>query len=143
MKILGTIVLVLCVFSLPFTGAAADFDGSKPLECVYSDLIECDLGADCRRVTAESINAPKMLSVDFKQKKITQTQQSQGGRTSLIEHMKHVDGKLILQSAEEGYEGVKDGLGWSLAISEETGQMVLTASGDEVGFVIFGICTTK
>ncbi len=143
MKILGMIGLVLCVFILPFTGATADFDGSKPLNCVFGDLIECDLGADCRRVTAESINAPKMLSVDFKQNKITQTQQGQGGRTSVIERMKHVDGKLILQSAEEGYEGVKDGLGWSLAISEETGQMVLTASGDEVGFVIFGTCTPK
>jgi len=143
MKILGMIVLVLCVFILPLTGATADFDGSQPLNCVFGDLIECDLGADCRRVTAESINAPKMLSVDFKQKKITQTQQGQGGRTSVIEHVKNVDGKLILQSAEEGYEGVKDGLGWSLAISEETGQMVLTASGDEVGFVIFGTCTPR
>ena len=51
------------------------------------------------------------------------------------------DGKLILQGAEDGVEGVRDGLGWTLAISEEIGRMVLTASGDNVGFVIFGACT--
>jgi hypothetical protein len=28
-----------------------------------------------------------------------------------------------------------------MAIAEETGKTVLTASGDEVGFVIFGACT--
>jgi len=27
-----------------------------------------------------------------------------------------------------------------MAISEESGQVVLTASGDEVGFVVFGAC---
>jgi hypothetical protein len=32
-------------------------------------------------------------------------------------------------------------VGWSLAIAEDTGKMVLTASGDDVGFVVFGACT--
>ncbi len=31
---------------------------------------------------------------------------------------------------------------WTIAISEATGKMVLTASGDEVAFTIFGKCTT-
>ena len=41
----------------------------------------------------------------------------------------------------DGVEGVRDGLGWTLAIAEDTGKAVLTASGDKVGFVIFGACT--
>jgi len=45
-----------------------------------------------------------------------------------------------LQGAEDGIEGVIDGLGWSLSISEDNWDMVLTGSGDEVGFVIFGSC---
>jgi hypothetical protein len=28
-----------------------------------------------------------------------------------------------------------------MAIAEETGKAVLTASGDQVGFVVFGACT--
>ncbi|MBT8371216.1 MAG: hypothetical protein HKO68_11350 [Desulfobacterales bacterium] len=32
----------------------------------------------------------------------------------------------------------EDGLGWTIALSDETGQVVLTASGDRVAFVVFG-----
>lgn len=54
--------------------------------------------------------------------------------------MEKVDGKLILQGAEDGLEGVRDGVGWTLVISEDTGKFVLTASGEEVAFVVFGAC---
>ncbi len=57
-----------------------------------------------------------------------------------IEHQEVVDGKLILQGAEDGYEKMRDGLGWTMAISEESGQVVLTASGEQVAFVVFGAC---
>jgi hypothetical protein len=50
---------------------------------------------------------------------------------------------LILQGAEDGYKEVRDGTGWSMAISEETGKMVLTESGNQVGFVIFGACIPR
>ena len=50
---------------------------------------------------------------------------------------------MIVEGAEEGYEGVKDGLGWSMTISESTGKLVLTAFGDQVGFVVFGACTPR
>jgi hypothetical protein len=55
-----------------------------------------------------------------------------------IERHEVVDGKLILQGAEDGYENMRDGLGWTMAITEKTGQVVLTASGDQVAFVVFG-----
>ena len=60
---------------------------------------------------------------------------------SAIENFERIDGKLILQGAEDGLKDVKDGAGWSISISEETGKMVLTESGDDMGFVIFGACT--
>ncbi len=37
----------------------------------------------------------------------------------------------------------RDGLGWSIAISESTGKMVLTGCGDQFGLVIFGACTPQ
>ncbi len=143
MKIMWTIALVLCVFILPFTGATAEFDGSKPLLCASVDVMECDAGAECFRATADSIGAPQFYRINFKEKKIIGISQSKNGPPSQIERMESVDGKLILQGAEEAVEGIKDGVGWSLAISKETGRMVLTASGDDVGFVIFGACTPK
>jgi hypothetical protein len=48
---------------------------------------------------------------------------------------KRENGKLILQ-------GIEDGRGWSLVIVEETGKMSATIAGDQVGFVVFGNCTT-
>jgi hypothetical protein len=54
--------------------------------------------------------------------------------------MERVDDKLILQGAEDGVENVRDGLGWTVAISEETGKAILTASGEQVAFVVFGAC---
>ncbi len=46
------------------------------------------------------------------------------------------EARLILQ-------GTQEGMGWSMVIMESTGKMTLTASGGEVGFVVFGACTPK
>jgi hypothetical protein len=51
------------------------------------------------------------------------------------------EGELIFQGAEDGVQGVRGGTGWSIAISEETGKMVVTESGGQAGFVVFGACT--
>jgi len=37
-----------------------------------------------------------------------------------IERITRIDGKLILKGAEDGIEGERNGLGWTLAISEGT-----------------------
>ena len=65
------------------------------------------------------------------------------GPYNTIERVEEVDNKLIIQGAEQGREGVRAGFGWTIAIMEDTGDMVLTASGDLVGLVAFGACTPK
>ncbi len=65
------------------------------------------------------------------------------GPYNTIERVEEVDNKLIIQGAEQGREGVRDGFGWTIAIMEDTGDMVLTASGDLVGLVAFGVCMCK
>jgi hypothetical protein len=50
--------------------------------------------------------------------------------------MEHSNGRLILQ-------GTQTGKGWSMVITEATGKMTLTASGEEVGFIVFGACTPQ
>lgn len=44
---------------------------------------------------------------------------------------------------EEGVllQGVDEGLGWSMTLTEEGGSMSLAVSGDLAGYVIFGNCT--
>jgi hypothetical protein len=138
-KIYGLMVMIICMFSFP--AVAGDFDGSKELICAVMDLVECQPGGKCQQVTAEDVGIPQFLKINFKEKKISAIQADGGKRTTTIENFEKIDGKVIIQGAEDGIEGVRDGVGWSLAIAEETGKTVLTASGDEVGFVIFGACT--
>ena len=140
MRKLAFVGLSLGVLLLALSSWAGEFDGSKPLICAVIDIVECEPGGECQRVTAETVNVPRFVRINFEEKQIQATQPDGAVRTTTIERMEHVDGKLILQGAEDGIEGVRDGLGWTMAIAEDTGKMVLTASGDEVGFVVFGAC---
>jgi len=50
---------------------------------------------------------------------------------------------LYLQGAEDGYGGLEDGVGWTLAIEEDSGKGVLTGAMPGAAFVIFGVCTPR
>ena len=84
-----------------------------------------------------------IYATDFNEKVLTATMPGGKKRTTGIERMEDVDGKLILQGAEDGVKDVRDGLGWSMANSKETGDWTLTGSGDQVGFVVFGASTPQ
>jgi hypothetical protein len=136
--IIFLVMLSICIF--PLSVAAGGFDGSEPLLCAVTDAIECTPERGCEEVTPESINLPQFVRINVAQKKINRGAKRETNRTTEIENVEHIDGKLILQGADDGIEGVKDGLGWSVAIVESTGKFVLTGSGDLVGFVVFGAC---
>ncbi len=58
----------------------------------------------------------------------------EGGRQTAIKNIERINGKTILQ-------GVQEGRGWTMIISEETGKMSASVSGDGFGFIVFGACT--
>jgi len=62
-------------------------------------------------------------------------------KTSKIDRVEHIENKLILQGVEEGVENIDDGLAWSITISKKTGRAILSASGDNIAYVLFGTCT--
>jgi hypothetical protein len=95
----------------------------------------------CQRVSAETARLPRFLRIDFAAQQVTRTRPGEDDVTSEIERSEAVDGRLVLQGAEDGFEEVRDGIGWSLSIDQESGAMVLTGSGADVAFVIFGACT--
>jgi hypothetical protein len=138
-KIFGIMVTIAWMFSAP--AVAGNFDGSKELLCAVMDIIECIPGGKCQEVTAEEVGIPNFLRIDINEKKLSATLGDGSKKNSVIKNIEKIDGKVILQGAEDGIEGVRDGLGWSLSIDEENGKMVLTASGDAVAFVMFGACT--
>jgi hypothetical protein len=101
-------------------------------------VTECTPDGTCREVTPASIQLPQFLKIDFTNKTIRPAAGDDDKPATTIERQEVVDGKLILQGAEDGYDKMCDGLGWTMAITEENGQVLLTASGDQVAFVVFG-----
>ena len=136
-------VALLCTVILPLSVTAGDYDGSKQLYCAIIDGVQCFPGGECQAVETADVNLPDFLVLNFKKKIITTTNKQCGERSSKIESKKVVDGKLMVQGAEDGVEGLQDGVAWSFAINESTGKMVLTESGEGVGFVFFGACTPQ
>jgi hypothetical protein len=132
--------LILCL-GLTSKAIAGDFDGSKPLLVSVARIMECTPVEGCKDVSANEVRLPRFLKIDFAKKTIRPARGGEDIPDTVIERSERVDGKLILQGAEDGYAEMRDGLGWTMAISEESGLVVLTTSGDEVGFVVFGACT--
>jgi hypothetical protein len=128
----------LCSIIATSTVGAGNFDGTQPLLISVIRVMECTPDGSCREVTPDSIQLPQFLKIDFAKKAIRPAAADDKTPATTIERQEVVDGKLILQGAEDGYEKMRDGLGWTMAISEDSGQVVLTASGDQVAFVVFG-----
>jgi hypothetical protein len=126
------------LFLIPLGGGAAEFDGSVPLLCSLAKAFECYEDQGCISVSVPGLNLPRFLKIDVTKKKVTTVKE--GGRTTVIQNVSEIDGKLILQGAEDAVENVRDGLGWTVAVMEESGNMILTGSGDDVAFSVFGAC---
>ena len=141
-RIAAIFSLIACL-GLATGTMAGDFDGAKPLLVSVSRILECTPVDGCRDVSADSVGLPQFLKIDFAKKSIRPAREGESIPDTTIERSEEVDGKLMLQGAEDGYAELRDGLGWTLAISEETGQVVLTASGDGVAFVVFGASLPK
>lgn len=135
-------IALLCIAIMPLSVMAGDFDGSKPLHCTLVDTVECLPGGECTKVKPAEVNLPATIFIDYEKKTIA-TKEGGIKRTSIIENMEQIDGKLIIQGAEDGREDQKDGLGWTIAVNHSTGTMVATGSGNDVGFVMFGSCTPE
>ena len=135
-------IWIVCTFLCSIIAASAvgagDYDGTRPLVVSVIRAVECVPNGTCREVPPESAKLPQFLKIDFTQKTIRPADADDEAPATTIERQEVVDGKLILQGAEDGYEKMRDGLGWTMANTIETGQVVLTASGDQVAFVVFG-----
>ena len=119
---------------------AGDFGKADRLICAVVDVHECLPGADCAETTAGEINLPQFFKIDIKKKQIKGIRTGRAESEASIQSIRHLDKKIILQGVQDGRKDVRDGVGWTVAIMEDTGEMVLTASGDMVGFIVFGNC---
>jgi hypothetical protein len=135
-KTLGVVAVLTFALLLCLTtdlALAGDFDGSKPLVCAMINAFECSPDIGCEGGNPESNGLSRFLRVDFGKQVIHTTRHQEAG-TSKIEKVERAEGVMLLS-------GTQNGRKWSLALTEATGYMVLTVAGDQLAFVVFGVCT--
>ncbi len=135
MNKLAPALLVVASLWLGAAAAAADFDGSKTLLCVPGEAVDCLARGDCWQRTPDDLGIPRFITVDFGAKLLS-GRSADGEETTAIQNVQSIDGKQILQGAENGR-------GWSIVIDEQTGDMSAAVADQAAGFVLFGSCTPK
>ena len=127
-------MMLCCLSFVPSVWAAAPYDGSVPLFCAVLSIQECanDSG-ECHLRRAAEVNIPPFVKIDVAQNLITST--GAESRQAAGQRLENTDDRLIMQ-------GGQGGRGWTITIATETGQMSASVVDAEVGFVIFGACTS-
>ena len=127
----GLVTLAL-VLGAPIAAHAA-LDGSTPMLCAVSTVMECDAAGRCVRITPElHPDFPSFLRVNVPQRVIVEG--GPGGRKSEIKAVTRLDGRLILHGGENGR-------GWAATVAEDTGLMTAGIVTDTFAFNIYGACT--
>jgi hypothetical protein len=135
-KALLFIIALFLVCITPFLVLAGNFDGSGPLLCAVIETFDCVENDACTQGKAYNIGIPQFLNIDFKTMTMRGVTMHGKERTAKIKNIERVNGKLILQ-------GIQNDRGWSMVIAEADGMMTITASDDQIAFVVFGACTSQ
>jgi hypothetical protein len=123
---------ILC--AAPPAAGGGPFDGSKALLCSVTDTDQCEDDGACLDGDADDIRVPRFVRIDFSGKQVRVLDEGREEEKTAIQSVTRQNGRTILQ-------GVEEGRGWSLLISEETGDTTLTVSDDGFALSAFGSCT--
>ncbi len=129
--ILRILFIMLLVIGGSLPARAADFDGSAPIYCAFTKILECQGKKGCEYAFPDEVSLPAFVRIEFHKNLITATRGDET-LTTPIRHLQRQDGYLILQGVERR--------AWSLMIAEKTGTLTLAVAGEDDGFVVFGSC---
>ncbi len=139
--VIPRLIASVALLAVCMTAAAAEIEAKGSLICGIFETHECVSGNGCERIQPEEINIrTRFLTVDFAKKEIRAHKTE---RKTKIGSVKEVGNKLVIAGAESGVNLEQDGVGYSLTISKDSGSMTLSATGDDVAFVVFGACTAN
>lgn len=130
MRPLILIASLIGLVVLPAAAPGAPVDGSAPILCALTSVVECPRRGDCERSTPDGANIPAFLRVNVPQRVLSSVD---GTRTSPIAGSQRANGRLMLQ-------GMQNERVWGAVIEEETGKMSATVGEEDGAFVISGTC---
>ena len=133
--------LVAVINFLPMAIIAQEYNIEDSMLCSIIDVIECHPGGECIRSDASSVNLPFFVNVDLSKKEIRSPQKEGKNRLTPIASVTQLDGKIILQGAEDNTDNEEDAVGWTMSIDADDGRMIFSATREKAGFMIFGACT--
>ena len=127
------LVAALTVALLPALALAGDFDGSKTLRCVSTDVVSCAGPGVCERTTAELTDVPLYVTIDFGKKRISGKLDGGEERETPIERVETDEYATMIQGAEYGRA-------WSFAVQSDDGRFSAAIAGEDGAIVLLGSC---
>ena len=128
------IPLATAVLLLATAAFADDLTGSDRFLCSAGSVSACCDDGECASGTAAEINLPQFIEVDLVAKRIDTTKSSGLNRTSPIEIVRRVNGRIVLQGVENDHP-------YSFAINEKTGELAATITEAMCSVIAFAKCT--
>ena len=134
MKRLAIAAFSLAGFVLVGLARADDLTGADRFLCACASVSVCCEGGECASGSPDELDIPQFVEVDMAQKRVNTTKASKLNRTSPIDNLKRVEGKIVLQ-------GLEDQRAYSFLIDEKTGSMSVAVAHDGCTVTAFGSCT--
>ena len=129
-----TAAIALVALVLTVGPVSAAMDGSTPLICAVTTVMECDSSGQCERQNpARHPDFPALLRINVPARTITLG--TVDAKKSEIKSVTRLDGRLILHGGENGR-------GWAATIGEDSGLMAAGIVAEDLTFSLFGTCTT-
>lgn len=127
------ILLMMAALSATLASTTAVADTPNVI-CATVEVTECISGQSCDESTSVAMAIPPFLRINFEERTIRGKRATGEELVTKIVHVGRTEDGVVLQ-------GIDDGLGWTMSLSEIDGSMSLAVSGDLLGYVIFGNCT--
>jgi hypothetical protein len=134
MKLISVTAILLTIAGNASATSLADNDAT--LICAVVDLASCVPGEGCTRETSETINAPQLVTIDRRGHVITAQRPDGALLSSNIDRVTQEQDLMV-------FDGVQNGLSWTMTIAGSNGHMSLSAIGDSEAYTVFGSCELK
>ena len=132
MKYIFAAIVLTLMFTTPVAGGV--LKDSDRMLCVPGAVSHCVLGDGCNTGLPEEENIPEFIEVDLQRNTLATTRASGENRSTPIRNQSRAAGYLYLH-------GVENGRGFSMVISESTGDLTFVVAADGETAAMFGSCT--